>query len=40
MTEGFLYGMALLLVFFTLVFIWSLYSYRKQHSTKNPSQHD
>lgn len=40
MTEGFLYGMALLLVFFTLVFIWSLYSYQKQHSTKNPSQHD
>jgi hypothetical protein len=32
MSEGFFCGMALLLGFFTVVFIWSIYSYQKHQA--------
>jgi hypothetical protein len=36
MSAGFFCGMALLLGFFTVVFIWSIYSYQK-HQAKDRS---
>jgi hypothetical protein len=40
MSEGFFCGMALLLGFFTVVFIWSIYSYQKHQAQDRSVDHN